>query len=75
LGNLIESQPLDLDLHVLGLPLGLGSVLSATLAILNPVLSALDGLLDPVLAGLGISLGGGDVTNWMINCNPLKLVN
>ncbi|HEY0399643.1 MAG TPA: hypothetical protein VGF00_14705, partial [Acidimicrobiia bacterium] len=76
LGNLIQSQPLHLDLNVLGLGLGLGGVLSATLALLNPILGAIDnGLLDPVLSGLGISLGGGDVTNWMINCNPLKLVN
>jgi len=76
LGNLIESQPLNLSLNVLGLGLGLGGVLSSVLALVNPVLSAVDnGLLDPVLAALGLSLGGGDITNFSIDCNALRLVS
>lgn len=76
LGNLIESQPLSLTLHALGLGLGLGGVISSLLAILNPILSAIDnGLLDPVLAALGLSLGGGDITNFSIDCNALRLVS
>ncbi len=75
LGSLIQSDPLVLNLHVLGLGLGLGGVLSSVLALLNPILSVVDnGLLDPLLSGLGISLGGGDITNFMLNCNGLKLV-
>lgn len=76
LGNLIMTQPLDLDLQVLGLPLGLGGVLSSTLNLLNPILAAVDnGLIDPLLSGLGLSLGGGDVTNFSVGCDSLKLVS
>jgi uncharacterized membrane protein len=76
LGNLIMTQPLHLDLHALGLGLGLGGVLSSALNLLNPILAALDnGLVDPLLSGLGISLGGGDVTNFSLDCDPLKLVS
>lgn len=75
LGALIKSQPLALNLIALGLPLGLGSVLSDTLAILNPILDVVDdGLLDPLLANLGVSLGGGDVTAWHLDCDSRALV-
>ncbi len=75
LGNLIRTQPLHLDLHALGLGLGLGGVLGSVLGLLNPILSVVDnGLLDPLLSALGVSLGGGDVTNFMLDCDPLKLV-
>jgi len=78
LGNLIKAQPLHLDLNVLGLGLGLGSVLSDTLNILNPILGAVDtGVLDSVLNDLAVSMniGGADVTDFMINCTPLRLVS
>jgi uncharacterized membrane protein len=76
LGSLIQSQPLHLDLHVLGLGLGLGGVLSSVLALVNPILGLVDGgLIDPLLDGLGVTLGGGDITNWMIDCGALKLVS
>lgn len=76
LGDLIRTQPLHLDMQALGLGLGLGGVLSSVLGILNPILDVVDdGLLDPLLSALGVSLGGGDVTNFMLDCDPLKLVN
>jgi len=76
LGNLIMTQPLNLTLQALGLPLGLGGVLGSVLGLLNPILDVVDeGLLDPILSGLGISLGGGDVTNFDLDCDPLRLVS
>ena len=67
LGDLLSG---DLDLSLLGLSL------SSVLALLNPVLAAVDdGLLDPLLSALGVSLGGGDVTNFSLDCSPLKLVS
>ena len=76
LGNLIMTQPLNLTLQALGLPLGLGGVLGSVLGLLNPILDVIDeGLLDPILSGLGISLGGGDVTNFDLDCDPLRLVS
>lgn len=76
LGNLIMTQPLNLTLQALGLPIGLGGVLGSVLGLLNPILDVVDeGLLDPILSGLGISLGGGDVTNFSLDCDPLRLVS
>ena len=75
LGGLLKSD-LDLDLQLLGLPLGLGDVLGNVLGLLNPILSVVDnGLIDPLLSGLGVSLGGGDVTNFSLACDALKLVS
>ena len=73
------SSPLrqDLDLAVTTLTLGVDAVAVAndTRAILNPVLDELDGsLLDPLLSSLGISLGGGDVTAWDLDCSQRRLV-
>jgi uncharacterized membrane protein len=60
--------------QVLGLVLI--NVQGAVVNILNPILDALDdGLLDPLLSGLGVIVGGADVTNFSLDCNPLKLVS
>jgi uncharacterized membrane protein len=76
LGNLIKTQPLTLNLQALGLGLGLGGVLSTVLDILNPILAAVDtGLLDPLLSALGVTLGGADVTNFLLDCDRLRLVS
>jgi len=32
-------------------------------------IAACDGLSDPVFASLSVSLGGGDVTVWALDCN------
>jgi len=77
LGALIQAQPLHLDLQALGLGLGLGGVLTSVTNLLNPILAAVDdALLDPLLSGLGVNvtLGGADVTNFSLDCTPLKLV-
>jgi uncharacterized membrane protein len=74
-GVLLKNKPVNLTLVPLGIPLGLGTVVSSVAALINPVLAALDnGLSDPVFASLGISLGGGDVTVWDLNCNSRVLV-
>jgi tight adherence protein G len=71
LGDLLK--PPALSLWIAGLPLGGLTTLVASL--LNPVLSAADdGLIDPLLANLGVSLGGGDVTAWSLDCRPPHLV-
>jgi tight adherence protein G len=82
LGNLLKgpatapNQALSLTLIPLGLPIGLGGVLSSVTALLNPILAAADtGLLDPLLGMLGVTVGGGDVTAWTLNCHARSLVN
>jgi uncharacterized membrane protein len=73
LGDLLQTG-LTLGVQVLGLVLI--NVQAAVLNILNPILDALDdGLLDPLLSNLGVIVGGADVTNFMLDCNPLKLVS
>lgn len=70
LGTLLSS-----DLH-LNLLLGLGSLLTSVLNLLTPILAVVDNaLLDPLLSALGVMVGGADVTNFMLDCNPLKLVS
>jgi uncharacterized membrane protein len=73
LGDLLQTG-LTLGVQVLGLVLI--NVQAAVLDVLNPILDAVDdGLLDPLLSGLGVIVGGADVTNFMLDCNPLKLVS
>jgi uncharacterized membrane protein len=73
LGALLRSD-LDLDVQILGLVLI--DVSAAVRNILNPILAAVDnGLLDPLLSQLGVIVGGADVTNFSLNCDPLRLVS
>lgn len=74
LGSLLES---DLDLTVTTLTLGVDplTVANDTLAILGPIFDQLDAdVIDPLLSSLGVSLGGGDVTVWDIDCAGRHLV-
>jgi uncharacterized membrane protein len=71
LGDLLK--PPALSLWIAGLDIGGLTTLVGNL--LNPVLSAVDdGLLDPLLSSLGVSLGGGDVTVWGLECQSPRLV-
>lgn len=66
----------DLALTVTALTLGVDplAVENDTRAILDPVFNELDaGLLDPLLSALGLSLGGGDVTAWDLDCFARRL--
>ena len=73
LGDLLQTG-LTVGVQILGLVLI--NVQAAVLNILNPILDALDdGLLDPLLSGLGVIVGGADVTNFFLDCSPLKLVS
>jgi uncharacterized membrane protein len=73
LGDLLQTG-LTTSVQIIGLVLI--NVQLAVLNILNPILDALDyGLLDPLLSGLGVIVGGADVANFSLDCNPLKLVS
>jgi tight adherence protein G len=73
LGDLLQTG-LTTSVQIIGLVLI--NVQLAVLNILNPILDALDdGLLDPLMSGLGVIVGGADVTNFSLDCNPLKLVS
>ncbi len=70
-GNLLQAQPVALSLA----GLNLGGLLSAVAGIINPVLTAADsGLINNLLGSLGVSLGGGDVTNYALDCTDPELV-
>ncbi|MGH9282415.1 MAG: hypothetical protein ACRD0S_05705, partial [Acidimicrobiales bacterium] len=71
LGDLLRSDPVALTL--VGLPVG--GLLSSVLGLVNPILTAADdGLIDLLLSSLGVSLGGGDVTVWGIDCADPVLI-
>jgi uncharacterized membrane protein len=68
------AQPLVLTVTALGLPIGLGGVWGSVTALLNPILVAMDSVvLDPLLFQLGVTLGGGEVTAWMLKCHARAL--
>jgi uncharacterized membrane protein len=71
LGTLLK--PPALSLWIAGLPVG--GLTGLVAGLVNPILDALDdGLIDPLLSSLGVSLGGGDVTAWALDCQPPQLV-
>ncbi|MGH3372275.1 MAG: hypothetical protein ACRDPR_19995 [Nocardioidaceae bacterium] len=70
-GNLLRAQPVNVTLA----GLNVGGLISAVVGIINPVLTAADdGLINNLLGSLGVSLGGGDVTNWALDCTDPQLV-
>lgn len=68
------ASALVLDVNLLGLPLGVGGVLSLVVNLLQPVFVLLDAILAPVLALLGIQLGIADVTVFDLSCGVPQLV-
>lgn len=71
LGTLLK--PPALSLWIAGLPVG--GLTGLVAGLVNPILDAVDdGLIDPLLSSLGVSLGGGDVTAWALDCQPPHLV-
>lgn len=74
IGGLLNSN-LVLTPQLLGLPLPLGPILDTLIGLLGGILGpVLDGLLDPLLSTLGVSLGGGDVTAFYLDCAVPQLV-
>lgn len=78
IAGLLHNQPLHIQTEVLGIPLPgvinaiVDSLLSVIGAVLGPVLDSL--LIDPLLSGLGVQLGGGDVTAFYLDCAAPQLV-
>jgi uncharacterized membrane protein len=55
-------QKLDVTVNIIGLPLGLGGLVSALGTLLAPLGPVLDAVLNPILATLGLRFGEADVT-------------
>ena len=55
-------QRMDVDVHIIGLGLGLGGIVQALGALLTPLGPLLDGVINPVLDLLGLKFGQADVT-------------
>jgi uncharacterized membrane protein len=65
LGSLLKTPATEITTT----PINVGSLITTVLNLVNPVLDEVDtNLLDPLLASLGVSLGGGDVTVFGIDC-------
>jgi uncharacterized membrane protein len=61
-------QRLDVDVHVVGLGLGLGGIVQALGVLLAPLGPVLDAAVNPVLDLLGLSFGEADVTVHGASC-------
>lgn len=61
-------QRLDVDVHIIGLGLGLGGIVQALGVLLTPLGPVLDAVINPVLDLLGLSFGEADVTVHGASC-------
>jgi len=55
-------QRMEVDVHIIGLGLGLGGIVQALGTLLTPLGPVLDGVVNPVLDLLGLKFGQADVT-------------
>lgn len=55
-------ETLDIRVHALGLPIGLGGLGTLAAGVIRPLAGVLDQVIDGALARLGLSLGEADVT-------------
>ena len=55
-------QKLDVTVNIVGLPLGLGGLVSALGTLLAPLGPVLDAVINPILEALGLRFGEADVT-------------
>ena len=68
------ARDVKLDVHILGLGLGLGPVASLVGSTLNTVAPGLDGLVNQLTSALGVKLGVADVTVDRMRCGRPTIV-
>ena len=61
-------QRLDVDVHIIGLGLGLGGIVQALGVLLTPLGPVLDAVVNPIFDLLGLSFGEADVTVYGASC-------